>query len=157
MCERAKELTRPSKTEYYLNIAKAVAQRSTCLRRKYGAIIVKDDTIVSTGYNGTARGLPNCIDIGQCPRDELQIEAGSRYDLCRGVHAEMNAVINAARSGASVMSGTMYLACLDAKTGEPLKDVVKPCILCSRVIINAGVKEVVMPRLSLLSEDLFEG
>lgn len=148
---------RPNKTEYYLGIAKAVAQRATCLRRKYGAIIVKDDTIVSTGYNGTARGLPNCIDIGRCPREEQKIEAGARYDLCRGVHAEMNAVVNAARSGVSVMGGTMYLTGFDAKTGEPLKDVVKPCILCSRVIINVGVKEVVMPQGSLFPKDLFEG
>ena len=156
MLREAEQLSRPTKTEYYLNIAKTVALRSTCLRRKYGAIIVKDDTIVSTGYNGTARCLPNCIDIGHCPREEQQIAAGARYDLCRAVHAEMNAVINAARSGTSIMGGIMYLAGFDTKTGDPLKDVVKPCILCSRVIINAGIKEVAMPQGSMLPKELSE-
>lgn len=132
---------RPSKDEYYLGIAKAVTTRATCLRRHYGAIIVRDDQIVSSGYCGAPRGVKNCCDIGKCLREELKVPSGERYELCRSVHAEMNAVINAARSGACVIDGKMYVYGYDVK-----KDCVcsgKPCKLCTRVIINAGISKVI--------------
>lgn len=133
---------RPEKTEYYLNIAREVCQRSTCLRRRFGAVILKNDQIISTGYVGAPRGAPNCIDIGKCPREEAKIPAGERYELCRSVHAEANAIINAARAGVSVIGGTLYLY------GENVKDdkiaEAKPCKMCKRMIINAGIEQVVV-------------
>ncbi len=133
---------RPSKDEYYLNIAKEVAQRGTCLRRRYGAVIVREDQIVSTGYVGAPRGTPNCIDVKRCLREELNIPHGERYELCRSVHAEMNAVINAARAGVSLLGGTMYIYGEDVKTGKIVD--AYPCKMCRRVIINAGLKRVVI-------------
>jgi len=131
---------RPSKDQYYLNIALEVAARSTCRRRSYGAIIVRDDQIVSTGYNGSPRGTPNCIDLGYCIREINKIPPGQRYELCRGVHAEQNAIINAARAGVSVLNGTIYISGFDAKTKKLLpEDYLVPCRLCSRMIINAGL------------------
>ena len=132
---------RIDKVNYYLDIAETVCERSTCGRRRYGAIIVRNDEIVSTGYNGAPRGRENCIDLGYCLREKLNIPHGERYELCRSVHAEMNAVISAARS--ECIDGTLYLAGKDAKTGEYL-DSVAPCSMCRRVIINAGIKRVVM-------------
>lgn len=99
---------RPSKEEYYFNIALAVAMRSTCLRRKYGAVIVKDDHIISTGYNGSARGEQNCTDVGLCLREEQNIPHGERYELCQAVHAEANAILNA--DPADMIGATLYLA-----------------------------------------------
>ena len=131
---------RISKEEYYLGIAKAVALRSPCLRRKYGAIIVKNDTIVSTGYNGPARGSTNCEEVG-CIKEILNLPHYSGYDYCPAVHAEENAVINAARNGNSVIDGTLYLYGIDVKTNEPVAGM--PCPRCKRVLINAGIKEVV--------------
>jgi dCMP deaminase len=134
-------MKRPSKTEYYLNIAMEVSKRATCIRRRWGAIIVKNDQIISSGYVGAPRGTPNCLDLDYCPREKAGIPAGERYELCRSVHAEMNAIINAARAGVSLLGGTMYLY------GENVKDNsiadAKPCKLCRRVIINAGIKKVV--------------
>lgn len=132
---------RIDKVNYYLDIAETVCERSTCGRRRYGAIIVRNDEIVSTGYNGAPRGRENCIDLGYCLREKLNIPHGERYELCRSVHAEMNAVISAARS--ECIDGTLYLAGKDAKTGRYL-DSVAPCSMCRRVIINAGIKKVVM-------------
>ncbi len=132
---------RIDKINYYLDIAETVCERSTCGRRRYGAIIVRNDEIVSTGYNGAPRGRENCIDLGYCLREKLNIPHGERYELCRSVHAEMNAVISAARS--ECIDGTLYLAGRDAKTGEYLESVA-PCSMCRRVIINAGIKQVVM-------------
>jgi len=133
---------RPDKTEYYLNIAKEVSRRSTCLRRRFGAVIVRDDQIISTGYVGAPRGTPNCIDLGRCAREELKVPAGERYELCRSVHAEMNAIINAARAGVSLLGGTLYLY------GEQVRDdsiaEAKPCKMCKRMIINAGIASVVV-------------
>ena len=133
---------RPTKTEYYLNIAKEVSRRSTCLRRRFGAVILKDDQIISTGYAGAPRGAPNCIDIGKCLREELKIPPGERYELCRSVHAEANAIINAARAGVSVLGGTMYLYGENVKDGGIAE--ANPCKMCKRMLINAGIKEVVI-------------
>lgn len=131
---------RISKEDYYLNIATEVARRGTCLRRNYGAVIVKDDEIISTGYAGAPRGTKNCIDIGYCPRSKLNVPSGERYELCRSVHAEMNALIHVSRREA--MGGTMYLMGVEAQTGGPLLNGAEPCRLCKRVIINAGIEKV---------------
>lgn len=134
---------RPNKKEYYLKIAEDVARRGTCLRRNYGAVIVKDDSIVSCGYNGASRGEPNCCDIGKCERQELNIPHGERYELCRGVHAECNAIINAARAGVSVLGGTIYIA--QSLTDDPIlaRDC-EPCEMCKRILKNAGIKEIII-------------
>jgi len=132
---------RPTKEEYYLNIAAQVAERGTCLRRKFGAVIVKDDQIISTGYVGAPRGTKNCCDIGRCPREEANIPPGERYELCRSVHAEANAIIHAARL--DMLGATLYLACLDVKTGEYTPGT-KPCRMCARFIINAGIQQVIV-------------
>ena len=131
---------RTGKDDYYLDIADAVADRSTCLRRKYGAIIVRNDEIISTGYNGAPRGRRNCIDLGHCTREELKIPSGERYELCRSVHAEANAIISASRR--DMLDATMYLAGRDAKTGELLRDTTS-CAMCRRLIINAGIAKIV--------------
>ncbi len=131
---------RTSKENYYLDIADAVLKRSTCLRRHYGAIIVRNDEILSTGYNGAPRGRRNCSDLGFCNREALNIPSGERYELCRSVHAETNAIISAARR--DILGGTMYLVGRDAKTGELLKDTT-PCSMCRRLIINAGISQVI--------------
>ena len=132
---------RMSKDKYYLNIADAVLDRSTCLRRKYGAIIVKNDEILSTGYNGAPRGRVNCSQLGYCNREQLNIPSGQRYELCRSVHAEANAIISAARN--ECIGGTLYLVGEDAKTGEVLRDATS-CSMCRRLIINAGLSRVVI-------------
>lgn len=134
-------MERKDKINAYLDIAQTVAQRSTCLRRKYGAIIVKNDEIISTGYNGAPRGCKNCSDIGTCKREELNIPSGERYELCRSVHAEQNAIISAARR--DMQGATLYLAGIDAKTGKILSSA-EPCSLCKRFIINSGITQVVM-------------
>ena len=134
-------MIRTDKLDYYLDIAQTVAQRSTCLRRKYGAIIVKNDEIISTGYNGAPRGCTNCTDLGKCKREELNIPSGERYELCRAVHAEQNAIISAARK--DMIGATLYLAGFDAKTGKVLP-VAEPCSMCKRFILNSGITQVVM-------------
>ena len=133
---------RPSKDEYYLSIAESVAARSTCLRRHYGAIIVKDDAIVSTGYNGAPRGDKNCDDRGICKREKLGVPHGERYELCSAVHAENNAVINAARSGVSVLGGTLYIFGYDCIEQKIIT--AKPCKMCMRVIQNAGIARIMV-------------
>ncbi|MGI6434464.1 MAG: deoxycytidylate deaminase [Syntrophomonadaceae bacterium] len=130
---------RPGKNDYYLNIALDVASRGTCLRRNYGAVMVKDDAIVSTGYSGAARGLPNCCDLGVCEREARNVPSGERYELCRSVHAEMNAIINAGRDKA--LGATLYLAGYDMKSGDLLD--AEPCFLCKRIILNAGIYKVI--------------
>ncbi len=134
-------MERISKTNYYLDIAQTVAERSTCLRKKYGAIIVKNDAIVSTGYVGAPRGRKNCSDICRCTRDEMNIPRGERYEMCRSVHAEMNAVINASRE--QMLGGELYLACMDSKTGELVSGTCC-CMMCKRVVINAGIERVIV-------------
>ncbi len=134
-------MKRIDKENYYLDIAETVLERSTCLRRCYGAIIVKNDEIVSTGYNGAPRGRKNCIDLGYCAREALNIPSGQRYELCRSVHAEMNAIISAARR--DTLGATLYLAGRSAATGERLHDATS-CSMCRRLIINAGIDRVVV-------------
>ena len=132
---------RIDKENYYLNIAETVAGRSTCLRRCYGAILVKSDEIISTGYNGAPRGRRNCVDLNYCTREALNIPSGERYELCRSVHAEANAIISAPRS--ATLGATLYLAGRDAKTGALLPDATS-CSMCRRLIINAGIQRVVI-------------
>ncbi len=131
--------SRPDKDHYYLNIAREVARRSTCLRRWFGAVIVKHDQIISTGYAGAARGARNCSDIGQCPRQLAGIPRGERYELCRSVHAEMNAIIHASR--ADMIDSTLYLVGMNADDGSVVEGA-RPCRLCTRLIINAGIRTV---------------
>lgn len=130
--------TRLSKEEYYLGIAEAVLERSTCLRRKYGAVLVKNDEIVSTGYNGSARGEDNCCDTGECAREALNIPKGERYELCVAIHAEDNAITSAGRHRA--LGATLYIVGKEAN-GEYANP--NPCIMCRRKIINAGIVRVV--------------
>ncbi|MBN1104518.1 MAG: cytidine deaminase [Deltaproteobacteria bacterium] len=134
-------MERIGKDHYYLNIAAEVSKRGTCLRRNYGAVIVNRDEIIATGYTGAPRGARNCVDIGYCIRSKMEVPSGERYELCRSVHAEMNAVIHASRRDA--LGGRMYLMGMDARDGKPLRDGAEPCRLCKRVIINAGIEEVV--------------
>jgi len=129
-------MERKDKDNYYLDIAETVMIRSTCRRRRYGAIVVLNDEIIATGYNGAPRGRKNCLDRGVCMRDELGIPSGERYELCRSVHAEANAIISAARR--DMIGATLYLSGRDAKTDEPLDDT-EPCSMCRRLIINAGI------------------
>ncbi len=132
---------RIDKENYYLDIAETVLERSTCGRKRYGALIVRNDEIIATGYNGAPRGRENCIDLGYCLRQRLNIPSGERYELCRSVHAEMNAVISASRS--ECLGGTLFLAGREVSTGDYVKNIT-PCSMCRRVIINAGIKKVVM-------------
>lgn len=134
-------MSRIDKTNYYLDIAQTVLERSTCRRRHYGAIIVRNDEIVSTGYNGAPRGRINCTELGYCVREQLDIPSGQRYELCRSVHAEANAIISAARS--ECINGTLYLCGRDATTGELLRDTTS-CSMCRRSIINAGISKVII-------------
>lgn len=131
---------RPDKTNYYLDIAQAVANRGTCLRRNYGSIIVKNDEIISTGYTGAPRGRKNCIDLGYCMRAKLDIPRGERYEMCRSVHSEANAIISASRD--KMIGATLYLVGVDAQSGEFVE---KPssCAMCKRMVINAGIEKVV--------------
>ncbi len=133
-------MERKDKINYYLDIADSVLLRSTCLRRRYGAIIVTNDEIIATGYNGAPRGRKNCIDTQYCTRETLNIPSGQRYELCRSVHAEANAIISASRN--EMMGGTLYLSGRDSKTGEILSDTT-PCSMCRRLIINAGITRVI--------------
>ena len=133
-------MSRIDKENYYLDIAQTVLERSTCLCSQYGALIVRNDEIVSTGYNGAPRGRSNCIDLGYCIREKMNIPQGERYELCRSVHAEANAIISAARR--DMIGATLYLVGRDAKTGEYYADTT-PCAMCRRLIINAGIREVV--------------
>ena len=134
-------MKRISKENYYLDIAETVLERATCLRRVYGAIIVKNDEIISTGYNGAPRGRANCVDMGFCSREALQVPRGERYELCRSVHAEANAIISAARS--ETLGATLYMVCKDPKTGELIPGSTS-CSMCRRLIINAGIERVVI-------------
>jgi dCMP deaminase len=134
-------MNRMDKENYYLDIAETVLERSTCLRRCYGAIIVKHDEIVSTGYNGAPRGRKNCMDLGYCTREAMKIPSGQRYELCRSVHAEMNAIISAARR--DTLGATLYLAGRESASGELLHNATS-CSMCRRLIINAGIERVVI-------------
>jgi dCMP deaminase len=122
-------LARPSWDEYFMQIARVVATRSTCLRRHVGAVLVKDKRILTTGYNGAPRGLPHCLEVG-CLREQLGIPSGERQELCRGLHAEQNAIIQAAYYGVSIEGATLY--CTH-----------QPCITCAKMLINAGIKRII--------------
>lgn len=139
-------MERIDKENYYLDIAQTVMERSTCRRRKYGAIIVRNDEIVSTGYNGAPRGRANCVDLGYCVRQRLGIPSGERYELCRSVHAEANAVISAARS--ECIGGTLYLVGTESETGLLIENA-DSCSMCRRIVINAGISRVVIRRTRL--------
>ncbi len=132
---------RIDKINYYLDIAETILERGTCLRRNYGALIVKNDEIISTGYTGAPRGRKNCCDLKKCIREEMQIPSGQRYELCRSVHAEQNAIISAPRS--DLLDSDLYLVGREVKTGQLVKNAT-PCELCKRFIINAGIKKVII-------------
>lgn len=130
---------RNSKENYYLDIAEAVAERGTCIRKKYGAVIVKDDSIVSTGYVGAPRGRVNCCDRGTCLREEMNIPRGERYELCRSVHAEQNAIIAASRK--EMLGSSLFLVGIDLKTNSYVENA-SCCQMCKRMVINAGIEKV---------------
>jgi len=134
-------IKRISKHNYYLDIAQTVSERSTCLRKRYGAIIVKNDSIISTGYNGAPRGRANCNEIGSCMREKLQIPRGERYELCRAVHSEANAIIAASRE--NMLDSTLYMCCTDPQDGHVIGGI-NSCMMCKRLIINAGIKTVII-------------
>ena len=135
--------TRPLWNEYFMKIAELVSTRSTCLRRKVGAIIVKDNQIIATGYNGAPKGVPHCEEVG-CLREKLNVPAGERHEICRGVHAEQNAIIQAAVNGTSIKNAVMYSTC-------------QPCSICAKMIINAEIKTVYISERypDKLAEDMF--
>jgi len=127
---------RPSKDAYYFGIAEAVSKRSTCLRRQYGAVIIKDDEVIATGYNGSPRGSENCCDSGICYRIDNDIPRGTQYEKCQSVHAEQNAIISARRS--DMKGGILYLYCFDVILGKAMRP--EPCLICQRLIKNAGLE-----------------
>jgi len=131
---------RPKKEEYYLSIARQVGKRATCFRNKGGAIVVKDDVILATGYIGAPRKTKDCLERGECLRDKLKIPHGRNYEICRSVHAETNCIINAARSGASILGGDMYIWLTD-RDGKPIDSF--PCFICKKMIINTGLNRVI--------------
>ena len=141
---REKRVTRPTWDEYFLGIADLVSQRSTCLRRKVGAVLVRDKRILATGYNGAPSKIQHCAEVG-CIRKMLNVPSGQRHELCRGLHAEQNAFLQAALHGSSVKD-----ACLYATT--------QPCIICAKMIINAGIREVVIKGdyPDIMSKDLLK-
>ncbi len=124
-----KSATRPSWDEYFLRITKEVAQRSTCLRRQVGALLVLDKHILTTGYNGAPSGLPHCLEIG-CLREQLKVPPGERHELCRGLHAEMNALLQASQCGVKISGATLYTTTY-------------PCSLCAKMLVNTGIKRIV--------------
>lgn len=134
-------MERRDKINYYLDIAETVLERSTCLRRLYGAIIVNKDQIISTGYSGAPRGRLNCDDIGKCRREKMNVPRGERYELCRSVHAEANAIIHAART--DMIGSTLYLVGKEKSTGEYIKGA-NACSMCKRLVINSGIKNVIV-------------
>lgn len=137
---------RPSKEEYYLKIAEQLTERATCRGFHAGALIVKDDQIISTGYNGAPRGTLDCYERGSCLRRILKIPSGTRYELCRSVHAEQNAIINAARAGVSLLGGDLYLFGYKAHLGAREVIDTVPCFICKKMIINAGLNRIICAR-----------
>jgi dCMP deaminase len=134
-------MNRPEKREYFLGIAEAIAARSTCIRRQYGAVIVKNDVIVATGYNGSPRHATNCCDEGACWRAANNIPHGERYEMCRSLHAEANAIIAASLN--DMIGATLYMTCISAKDGSIMPGT-SSCMMCKRHIINAGIAKVVI-------------
>ena len=142
MSDNDPKQTRIPWDEYFMNIANLVAERSTCLRRKVGAVIVRDKHILATGYNGAPKGLDHCLDVG-CLREKLGIPSGERVEICRGIHAEQNALVQAARFGIALEGGTLYCN-------------TQPCVTCSKLLINAGIKRIVYlaPYADKLGEEM---
>ena len=134
-------MKRIDKTNYYLDIAEAVLERSTCIRRMFGAIVVKNDEIIATGFNGAPRGRENCCDLKYCLREKLNIPRGERYELCRSVHAEQNAIISASRK--DLIGSTLYLVGKEYDSGEYVSNS-NPCLLCKKMIINSGIEKVII-------------
>lgn len=132
-------MERRDKVNYYLDLAEVVSKRGTCLRRHYGAVIVKNDEVISTGYVGAPRGRKNCTDIGMCIRQKMGVPRGERYELCRSVHAEANAIISASRD--KMIGSSLYLVGVEAESGEYVKNS-NSCSMCKRMIINAGIEKV---------------
>ena len=139
--QRMIRVTRRDKLNYYLDIAETVLERGTCLRRNFGAIIVKNDQIVSTGYVGAPRGRRNCCDVGECMRQKMNIPRGERYEMCRSVHAEANAIIHASR--VDMLGSTLYLVGKEKDTNEYVA-YANPCSMCKRMIMNAGITNVIV-------------
>ena len=133
-------MIRRDKINYYLDLADIVSQRGTCLRKRYGAVIVKNDEVISTGYVGAPRGRANCIDLGYCIREEMHVPRGERYELCRSVHAEANAIISASRE--RMLGSSIYLSGIDLKDDGNYVKNANPCSMCKRMIINAGIEQV---------------
>lgn len=132
-------MERRDKHNYYLDLAEVVLLRCTCLRRHYGAVIVKNDEVISTGYVGSPRGRKNCTDLGYCVRQKLNIPRGERYELCRSVHAESNAIISASRD--KMLGASIYLVGKEVESGEYVKNT-SCCSMCKRLVINAGIEKV---------------
>lgn len=132
---------RKDKHNYYLDIAETIAERATCIRRNFGAVIVKNDEIISTGYNGAPRGRKNCTDFGKCIREEKNVPRGTQYELCRSVHAEANAIISSARR--DMIGANLYLVCKDYKTKE-LVGGTNSCPMCKRLVINSGIEKIIV-------------
>ena len=134
-------MERRDKINYYLDLAEVVAQRSTCLRRWYGAVIVQNDEVISTGYVGAPRGRKNCTDMNFCIRSKMNVPRGERYELCRSVHAEANAIISSSRN--KMLGSTLYLVGIECDTGEYVENA-NSCSMCKRMIINAGIAHVII-------------
>lgn len=134
-------MQRTDKINYYLDIAETVLKRGTCIRRNFGAVIVNNDRIISSGYTGAPRGRKNCLDINCCIRQKFNIPRGERYEMCRSVHAEANAIIHASRE--NMLGGTLYLTGKEASSGEYVQNA-SPCSMCKRLIINSGIKQVII-------------
>ena len=132
-------MVRRDKINYYLDLAETVAQRGTCLRKSYGAVLVKNDEVISTGYVGAPRGRKNCSDVGECIREKMKVPRGERYELCRSVHAEANAIISASRD--KMIGSSLYLVGIDLSTGEYVENSTS-CSMCKRLVINAGIEKV---------------
>ncbi len=134
-------MERRDKINYYLDLAEMVSQRSTCLRRHFGAVLVQNDEVISTGYTGAPRGRKNCSDLNYCVRQKLNVPRGERYELCRSVHAEANAIISTSRD--KMLGSTLYLVGIECDTGEYVENA-SSCSMCKRLIINAGIQHVII-------------
>ena len=133
-------MSRRDKVNYYLDMAEVVGKRSTCIRKQYGAVIVKNDEVISTGYNGAPRGRKNCTDLGVCRREQLNVPRGERYELCRSVHAEQNAIISASRD--RMLGSSLYMTGIDLRDNNNYVAHGSSCSMCKRAIINAGIEAV---------------
>ena len=147
-------IERPAKEDYYLNIAQVVSRRSTCLKVLIGAIIVKEDQIIATGYVGAPRHTRSSLEHGFCLRRRLQIPSGTQYELCRSVHAEQNAIINAARAGVSLLGGDMYIFGEERESGKTI--FAFPCFICKKMIINAGLNRIVVSQSDAERRRIFQ-